>query len=123
MGDGQLKDNGLTLCTDCYPVQDVVRLLNVLVIRYGLVCSLHEPNKGCYRIYIRKKSLTLLESIVRPHMAPSMLYKITLKSTLSKRAKNNKPLPGATRSFDNDVSRSLLTAPRYYSTLVRKSMY
>jgi hypothetical protein len=116
MGDGQLKDHGLTLCTDCYPIQDVVTLLNVLVIRYGLVCSLHQPNKGHYRIYIQKKSLRLLDSIVRPYMAQSMLYKINLKSPST--GENNKPLPRATRSFDNDASRPLLTAPRYYSTLV-----
>jgi hypothetical protein len=65
MGDGKLKKyGGLTLCTDCYSVQDV-KLLNVLVIRYGLVCSLHQHNEGQYRIYIHKKSLRLLDSIVR----------------------------------------------------------
>jgi len=66
MGDGLYKNGGLTLCTDCYSVKDVVKLLNVLVIRYGLICSMQQHNKGQYRIYIQKKSLKLLDSIERP---------------------------------------------------------
>lgn len=50
MGDGHFKDGGLTLCTDCYSVQDVVKLVNVLTIRYGFKCSLHHRNEGQYRI-------------------------------------------------------------------------
>jgi hypothetical protein len=105
------KYGGLTLCTDCYSVQDVVKLLNVLVIRYGLVCSLHQHNEeGQYRIYIHKKSLRLLDSIVRSYMDISMLYKISSES----------------RSIDsikyshNERFKSISTQ-RYYSTFINKS--
>ena len=75
MGDGYRR-GGLFLCTDSYTVQDVVRLQNVLIIRYNLSCSLRLHAEGHYWIYILKKSLVHLSSIVRPHMESSFLYKI-----------------------------------------------
>lgn len=56
MGDGGFKGKGIFLCTDSYSIQDVVRLMNVLIIRYDLKCTLHESNEG-YRIYIYRNSL------------------------------------------------------------------
>lgn len=41
MGDGETNPFGLRLCTDSFSVQDVVRLIKVLIIRYNLKCSLH----------------------------------------------------------------------------------
>jgi len=40
MGDGTLKSEGIFICTDSYTIQDVVRLMNVLIIRYELKCTL-----------------------------------------------------------------------------------
>lgn len=71
-GDGKLDKSGLTLCTDSYSIQDVVRLINVLIIRYDLKCSIHIPNKGQYRIYISKKSIPNLINLVLPYIVPSM---------------------------------------------------
>ena len=65
---------GLVLCTDSYTIQDVVLLVNVLIIRYGLVCRLRHI-KGP-RIYILKASMPKLCSIVQEHMDRSMLYKL-----------------------------------------------
>jgi len=56
MGDGQRQNYGLVLCTDSYTLQDVVRLVNVLIIRYNLICTLREVNPGQYRIYILQKA-------------------------------------------------------------------
>jgi hypothetical protein len=78
MGDGARLPYGLTLCTDSFSIQDTVRLMNVLIIRYGLICTLRARGKGQYRIYISSKSMDLLRSIVKPYMIPSMLYKIHL---------------------------------------------
>ena len=78
MGDGSIQRHGLTICTDSYSVQDVVRLMNVLMIRYRLESTLryHTPTQP--RIYIRERSMSLLRQIVKPYMCPSMLYKIKL---------------------------------------------
>ena len=43
MGDGSVSRHGLVLCTDSYSIEDVVRLINVLIIRYRLECSLRYP--------------------------------------------------------------------------------
>jgi hypothetical protein len=77
-GDGAAKQHGLILCVDCYSVIDVVRLMNVLIVRYNLDCTLryHTPTQP--RIYIRQRSMATLRELVKPHMDKSMLYKIGL---------------------------------------------
>ena len=40
MGDGSRQRHGLILCTDSYSVSDIVRLINVLIIKYRLDCTL-----------------------------------------------------------------------------------
>lgn len=79
MGDGQARKYGLILCTNFYSVQDVVRLMNVLMIRYRLDCTIHlkrQNRKLEYMIYIRQGYMPLLRSIVITHFYPSMYYKI-----------------------------------------------
>jgi hypothetical protein len=63
---------GLIICTDSYTLPDILRLMNVLIIRYELECSLryHTPTQP--RIYIRQRSMPLLRSIVIPYFHPSM---------------------------------------------------
>jgi LAGLIDADG DNA endonuclease family len=76
--DGSTQRSGLVLCTDSYTIQEVVLLMNVLIIKFRLECTLryHGPNKTHPRIYIRQGSMPLLRSIVFPYMDPSMLNKI-----------------------------------------------
>jgi hypothetical protein len=78
MGDGVARPNGLILCTDSFTLPDVIRLMNVLMIKYQLNCTLRQHNPNQYRIYIRESSMSQLRSIVLPHMDPSMFYKIGL---------------------------------------------
>jgi hypothetical protein len=78
MGDGSVKPHGLILCTDSYSLKDVVRLMNVLIIKYRLECTLRFYPKNQYRIYIKQSSMPILRSIVISFMTKSMLYKIDL---------------------------------------------
>lgn len=79
MGDGSpYKKTGITICTDSYTIQDVVLLINVLIIRYNINCTIHEKKEGQYRIYISKNSFETLKGIIKPYIIPSMLYKINL---------------------------------------------
>jgi hypothetical protein len=78
MGDGVAIPSGLQLCTDSYLLQDVVRLMNVLIIKYRLECRLQYSTKRQPRIYIRQRSMPLLRSIVIPYFHPSMRYKLGL---------------------------------------------
>jgi hypothetical protein len=57
---------------------DCVKLMNVLMVRYRLDCTLH-LNHGLPVIYIKAKSMPLLQSLVIEHMHPSMQYKLGLK--------------------------------------------
>ena len=76
MGDGKESRHGLVLCTDSYSVQDIVRLMNVLIVKYRLECILryHTPTQP--RVYIRERSMLILRDLVRPYMEKSMFYKI-----------------------------------------------
>lgn len=76
MGDGSSQRHGLTICTDSLTLKDIVRLINVLIIRYRLVCSLRQHSITQTRIYIKQSSMPLLRTIVIPHMCSSMLYKL-----------------------------------------------
>jgi hypothetical protein len=40
MGDGSAINRGLVLCTDSFTLEQVTLLLNVLVIKYELDCTL-----------------------------------------------------------------------------------
>jgi len=77
MGDGKFLSKGISICTDSYTIQDVVRLMNVLILRYELKCTLHKTNnnKG-YRIYISRNSVAWVVKIVLPYLIPSMYYKV-----------------------------------------------
>lgn len=77
LGDGGFKSKGIYLCTDSYAIQDVVRLMNVLIIRYELKCTLHKASNGKgYRIYISRNSVSKVIDIVLPYLTPSMYYKV-----------------------------------------------
>lgn len=74
---GKFKSKGICLCTDSYIIQDVVRLMNVLIIRNELKCTLHKANNGKgYIIYISRSSVGKVTEIVLPHLIPSMYYKV-----------------------------------------------
>nr|YP_009486067.1 hypothetical protein [Cantharellus lutescens]AWA82191.1 hypothetical protein [Cantharellus lutescens] len=81
MSDGSRKAKGLLLCTDSFTIQEVVILMNILMIRYGLSCGLHY-NRGLPRIYIHTKSMVKLRKIVGPHMISFSNYKLSGASRL-----------------------------------------
>ena len=78
MGDGSFHpvNGGLLICTDSYSIKEVVNLMNVLIIRYNLTCSIRQHNKGQYRVSIHKQSIKSLAALVKPYMDPSFYYKI-----------------------------------------------
>lgn len=80
MGEGKINLlGGLILCTDSYTIQETVRLINALIIRYNFICTLRKANKNQYRIYISDKSMNCLKTIVSPYMVDIMLYKLKKK--------------------------------------------
>nr|QID02739.1 LAGLIDADG endonuclease [Orbilia oligospora]QID02807.1 hypothetical protein [Orbilia oligospora] len=94
MGDGSATTSGLRIS---FSVKEVVLLINVLIIKYGLKCSLNIIG-GKPRIYISSSSLELLKSIINPFIVPSMQYKLIKKHKI------------------NYLSSSIITNKRSYST-------
>ena len=89
MGDGAVRNEGLTLCTDSFTLTDVIKLMNVLRIKFNLECSIHY-NVNKPRIYILKSEMNKLRKVVGPFMINSMLYKLQGYSSSKRRAE---PLP------------------------------
>ena len=76
MDDGSKQGKGLHLNVYAFSPECVNRLINVLNTKFGLKCSIHLKN-GKPRIYVFKESIELLISIVKPHMVPSIMYKLS----------------------------------------------
>lgn len=76
MGSGiSLQGRGIKLYTNFNNIFDTVKLVNVLMIKYRLRCSLRlEKNKQI--IYIYRSSLNTLFMIIKPYMLYSMIKKI-----------------------------------------------
>ena len=78
IGDGSYTGKGLLLCTDSFKIKEVVLLMNVLMIRYNINCTILYHSKKYPRIYISKKQIIPLQKIVLPFMHKSMFYKLGL---------------------------------------------
>jgi hypothetical protein len=84
MGDGYGNNwKGLYLCTDSFSNYDIVRLMNVLLIRYNLTSSLVQIS-GKSRIYIASTESAKITNLVVEFIHPSMLYKILGNYPLNK---------------------------------------
>ena len=53
MGDGSVSRHGLIICTDSYELKDVIRLMNVLIIKYRVESTIRVHKK-------KKKSISYL---------------------------------------------------------------
>jgi len=74
--DGTTHHSGLLICLDNFTIPEVVRFINVLIIRYNISCTLRIYNSIYPRVYIQAESLPHLRSIVLPHLHPFFHYKL-----------------------------------------------
>lgn len=75
MGDGAIRNKGLTLCTDSFSFEGVVVLMNILKLKFDLNTSIL-LEKGKPRIYISLTELNKVRSALEPYIVPSMKYKL-----------------------------------------------
>jgi len=75
-GDGYRQGSALVICTDSFSVEEVVRFMTVLYVRYDIDSTLYYNSIGKPRIYIRASSMPTLRDLVRPHMHQSFMYKL-----------------------------------------------
>ena len=73
-GDGTYS-SGITLQTQCFTLEEVVFIINVLIIKFGLECSIHKQYNFSL-LYIKSKSLKKNMHKLLPHMHDSVKYKI-----------------------------------------------
>lgn len=81
MGDGYFTSPGvLKLCTDNFTKDEVLSLIRVLYVNFGIVATINKrvnsDNQIKWRIRISKASMPLLISLVKPHIISEMLYKL-----------------------------------------------
>lgn len=69
MCDGTSTGWGLLLCTDSFTIKEVVLLINVLLIEYNIITTLHKCN-NLPRIYIGKKEVIKLRIIIEEYIIP-----------------------------------------------------
>jgi hypothetical protein len=77
MGDGSRQGSGLHLNVYGFDPASVDRLMHVLTVKFGLICTVHGHSAGP-RIYVHKESMPRLRELVLPHMVPMMHYKLGL---------------------------------------------
>jgi uncharacterized protein (UPF0333 family) len=78
MGDGAPNNNGLTLQTQSFTVQEVTSIISVLILKFDLKCSLH-MQRNQPTIYISVKSMKKISPELLPYIIPSMRYKVFVK--------------------------------------------
>lgn len=72
-GDGTYS-SGVTLQTQCFTVKELVLIVNVLIIKFGLECNIHKQDNYSV-LYIKSKSIKKNLHNMLPYIHPTMLYK------------------------------------------------
>ena len=75
MADGTRTYGGLTLQVQSFTIQEVVFIINVLIIKFDIDCSIHYQRSQPV-IYIKTKSMNKIRVHLDPYILPSMKYKI-----------------------------------------------
>ena len=74
-GDGAKKNDGVTLCTDNFSLQEVVLLINILIIKFDISPSIHKEKRN-FRIYIKNKDIIKIKPFIKTYFVNHFLYKI-----------------------------------------------
>jgi len=75
MGDGTRSKKALILQTQSFTVKEVIYIVNVLMHKFNLKCSIY-MQRNQLTIYIDTKSMKELQPKILPYFHPSMRYKI-----------------------------------------------
>ena len=79
MDDGSKTHNTVRLATNCFKLTELEFLCKLLKVKFNLDITAQKSgkNKG-HILYVKKSSLARFTSLVKPHMLPSMYYKLGL---------------------------------------------
>jgi len=81
MDDGmEVKTGGMTLCRYNFTEKEVLKLKLILEQKFNLICTIHKKtnkarrgNRIYFWIYITKKSMSIINSLVKEFMHPCMI--------------------------------------------------
>jgi len=79
ISDGTRTYNGITLQTQSFTVKEVAFIVNVLIQKFNLKCSIH-MQRGQPTIYISSKSMEKIQAYILPYFCNSMRYKLFLQN-------------------------------------------
>ena len=85
MDDGYWSKKGVSICTECFTLEEVRLLQKRLKNKLNLstVLNKHCLSKGIskgYRLSVRQKeNLKMLTALIQPHIHPITLYKLNVK--------------------------------------------
>nr|YP_009574622.1 hypothetical protein 1835-42 [Orbilia dorsalia]QBF58423.1 hypothetical protein 1835-42 [Orbilia dorsalia] len=72
-GDGTYN-SGITIQTQCFTIEELVFIINVLMIKFDLECSIHKQDNYSL-LYIKSKSIKKNLHNMLPYIHNTMLYK------------------------------------------------
>lgn len=78
MDDGSKQGTGLHISVYAFNNDDVDKLMFTLQDKFNLKCSIHYNRDSKPRIYVLKKSMDHLITLIKPYFIKEMLYKLGL---------------------------------------------
>lgn len=78
-GGTKVKNGGIILQAQNFTMVDVVRLINVLILKFNCKCTIHNQRNGA-TIYINKDSIRKIQHELVLYMPKSMHYKLNERS-------------------------------------------
>lgn len=78
MDDGSIKSKNhkaKIINTQSFSKEDIERLINVLLVKYGVKAKLRKQKEG-YQIYLLSETIEKFEDLISPYIISSMQYKL-----------------------------------------------
>lgn len=78
MDDGSIKSKkhkAKIINTQSFSKEDIERLINVLLVKYGVKAKLRKQKEG-YQIYLLSETIETFEDLISPYVISSMQYKL-----------------------------------------------
>lgn len=73
----------IDISTYCFNLEEIRLLQNAIWKRFGIAVRYHSDRDKGYRLYFNQPETSRVISIIYPHIAPSMLYKIGFRNPVT----------------------------------------
>jgi hypothetical protein len=77
MDDGSSLGKGARIATNCFTLEEVNFLCNILKSKYNIIATPNKSGKDKgFILYIHINSMKIFTKIVKPYLLPSLYYKL-----------------------------------------------